>query len=405
MSRVELPTRLRSLQGRALLVALIAGAASAWGYTQDTSTFYEGWLIGFLFWLALPLGSLALVMLHHMTGGAWGFAIRRLLEAAMGTLPLLALAFLPIAFGMEHLYGWSLPGATADPVIAEKSAYLNEPFFLARAAGYFALWSGLAFLLNRLSDRYDRLGERKYVRRMRAVSGPGIALYGLAMTFASVDWAMSLEPHWFSTIYGVMFIVGQGRATLAFAIIVSLRLAKREPFSRWLSVDHFHDLGKLMFAFVMLWAYVAYSQYLIIWSGNLAEETPWYLARSAHGWDLVAMVLIATHFAVPFVVLLSKHTKRNPRALAGVAMWVFGMRLIDLYWLIVPAFHPEGLYLHWMHLTIPVALGGLWVAYFIQRLKGRPLISLQDARLETTLEQAASAKVSVAAVVPEGEGA
>jgi len=223
---------------------------------------------------------------------------------------------------------------------------------------------------------------------MRAVSGPGVVVYGLCVTFASVDWVMSLEAHWFSTIYGMIFIVGQALTTMAFAIVVAAWLARREPFSRWLNAGHFHDLGKLLFAFVMLWAYVAYSQFLIIWMGNLTEETPWYVKRSAHGWEAIGMALVALHFALPFLVLLSRRIKRNPRALAGVALALLGLRLLDHYWLILPAFHPEALTIHWLHVAAPAAIGALWLAFFVMQLKGRPLISLQDASLEESLEVA-----------------
>jgi hypothetical protein len=303
----DLRARFERIQRIGRLVAAVAGLLTLVGAFLDRGAFFQGWLIGFLYWLALPLGSMALVMLHHMTGGSWGLAVRRLLEASMRTLPVFVLLFLPLVLGMGDLYEWSHPDAVAaDPVLQAKQPYLNVPFFLARAALYFALWIGIGTILNRMSAQYDRTGDRRQVRRMRAVSGPGILVYGMGMTFAAVDWAMSLEPHWFSTIYGVMFIVGQGLATLAFAIIVSARLSRHAPFDRWLSADHFHDLGKLLFAFVMLWAYVAYSQYLIIWSANLAEETPWYVHRTGHGWDLVAIALVMLHFVLPFLVLLSR---------------------------------------------------------------------------------------------------
>jgi hypothetical protein len=260
------------------------------------------------------------------------------------------------------------------------------PFFLGRAALCFTVWLVLSIALNRLSARHDRTGSPRLVKRMRFLSGPGLALYALTMTFAAVDWVMSLEPHWFSTIYGLMFVVGQGLATLAFAITASAWLSRREPFSRWLSADHFHDIGKLMFAFVLLWAYVAYSQYLIVWSANLAEETPWYLHRSGPGWRPVAMFLIAFHFALPFLVLLSRKVKRTVPLLAAVALLLLAMRFVDLVWLIVPAFHPEALHLSWLDLAAPVAMGGLWVGLFVGQLKGRPLISLHDARLHGELE-------------------
>ena len=385
----ELRERFERIQKLALMTAIGAGVLTAIGLFIDREVFYQAWLIGFLYWLALPLGSLALVMLHHMTGGSWGFAIRRLLEASMRTLPVFALLFLPIVLGMHELYEWTHADEVAhDPVLQAKAPYLNTSFFLVRAVLYFALWITLATVLNKMSERYDRTGDRRQVRRMRAVSGPGIVAYGMGMTFASVDWAMSLEPHWFSTIYGVMFIVGQGLATLAFAVIVSAWLSRQEPFGRWITADHFHDLGKLLFAFVMLWAYVAFSQYLIIWSGNLAEETPWYVHRSGHGWDTVAKVLVGLHFVLPFAVLLSRRAKRNVAVLSKVALVIFLLRLVDLFWLVIPAFHPDGLYLHWLYLTAPVAIGGLWVWLFVGQLKGRPLISLQDASLEGALERA-----------------
>ena len=394
----DLRSRFDAIERRARAVGIGAGLLTGLGALLDPDAFFQSWLIAFLFWLALPLGSLALVMLHHMTGGAWGLAIRRLLEASMRTLPAFALLFLPIALGMGRLYEWTHADAVAqDPVLQAKAPYLNTGFFLIRAAAYFGLWIGLARLLNRMSERYDRTGERTQVRRMRAVSGPGIVAYGMGMTFASVDWAMSLEPHWFSTIYGVMFIVGQGLATLAFAIVVSAWLSRQAPFDRWLKPDHFHDLGKLLFAFVMLWAYVAFSQFLIIWSGNLAEETPWYVNRGvggaglANGWNLVALALVVLHFFLPFLVLLSRRAKRNVAVLSKIALGIFCLRLVDLIWLIAPAFHPGGLHLHWLYLVAPVAVGGLWVSLFVRQLKGRPLISLQDAHLEGALEGSAAA--------------
>ena len=383
----DLRASLERLQRKALVVGAAAGALTMAGLFLDSAVFYQAWLVAFLYWSALPLGSLALVMLHHLTGGSWGLAVRRLFEASLRTLPLFACLFLPIFAGRHDLYPWSQPGAAEhDALLAAKAPYLNVPFFMARAGLYFAVWIGLSVILNRISARYDRSGDRRHVRRLRALSGPGLALWGIAVTFSAVDWAMSLEPHWFSTIYGVMFIVGQGLATLAFTIVVSAWLFRRAPFDRWLTADHFHDLGKLLFAFVMLWAYVAYSQYLIIWSGNLAEETPWYVHRTGHGWDELALVLVGLHFALPFLVLLSRRVKRNPALLAKVALLLLVLRLVDLYWLVLPAFYPDGFRLHWLHVTTPLAIGGVWVSLFIGELKGRPLLSLQDAALEGALE-------------------
>lgn len=386
----ETPTlreRFEWLQKRALLAGLGAMVLMVVGFFLDRQAFHRSWLVAFLFWLAFPMGSMAIVMLHHLTGGSWGFAIRRLLEASMRTIPMFALLFLPIGLGIHELYEWSHEDVVAnDALLQHKAPYLNAGGFWLRAVIYFALWSGLAWLLNRLSSRYDQLGGRAIVHRMRAVSGPGIGLYVLTMSFASFDWAMSLEPHWFSTLYGLVFVVGQGLTTLAFAVVIAAWLSRMEPFARWVKAHHFHDVGKLMFAFVMLWAYVHYSQYLIIWSGNLAEETPFYLNRESGGWQAIAIFLAVFHFALPFFVLLSKGVKRNARTLAYIALGLLFLRWVDLHWLITPAFHPGHLSISWMDIVAPVAIGGLWVAALVGQLKGRPLVSLQDAQLQGQLE-------------------
>lgn len=384
----DIRSAIQGLQRKSALIAAVAGVLALIGWFVDPEQFYQSYTIGFFFVLAIPLGSLGVVMLHHMTGGEWGFAIRRLLEASLRTLPLLAVMALPLLAGLffGELYPWADAEIRAhDPVLAHKEPYLNEPFFVVRMAIYFAVWIGLGFTLVRLAERHDRCGASSLRKRMRAIAGPGIGLYVITMTFAAFDWGMSLEPHWFSTIYGVMFLVGQVLSTWCFSIVMAQWLAKREPFSRFIGADHFHDLGNLTFAFTMLWAYMAFSQYLIIWSGNLAEETPWYLRRSHEGWQVIAMLLVFFHFLVPFFSLLARKTKRNVQVLAKLAMAIIVLRLVDLYWLIAPAFH-EGIHLSWLDVCVPVALFAAWFAFYISRLKGRPLISLQDTALQDHLE-------------------
>jgi hypothetical protein len=372
------------------LAFVVGGAGSALmglGLAMDSERFFQAYLMGYLYWLAPALGSLAIVMLHQMTGGAWGFAVRRLLEAGARTLPFMALAFVPIALGIHDLYEWSHPSVVSvDPILLHKQRYLNQTWFLIRAAAYFVLWIALAITVVRLSERYDRKLSLKALRRLKTVAGFGVALYVLSMTFASFDWGMSLEPHWFSTIYGVQFIVGQGLATLCLAIVVASRIARHEPFSRWLDAPKFHDLGNLMMAFVLLWAYVSFSQFLIIWSADLPEENPWYLKRTGHQWQAMALLLVVCHFAAPFFILLMRAAKRNASRLALIAIALLAMRSVDIYWVLAPAFREGEFQPHWLDLVAPIAMGGLWIGLFVKNLRGRPLVSLQDAKLQGSLE-------------------
>ena len=273
-----------------------------------------------MLWLGITLGCLAIVMIHHLSGGAWGLVIRRLLEAGTRTLPIMALAFLPIAFGVRVLYLWARPDAVAsDAVLREKALYLNVPFFLVRAVLYFTIWGTVAYWLNRWSLEQDHSPDPRLARKLQLLSAAGIVLYALTITFASIDWVMSLEPHWFSTIFGILFMGGQALSALSFAIAAAVLLALRPPFSDVLSRAHLHDLGKLLMAFVMLWAYFNFSQFLIIWSANLAEEAPWYVHRLGHGWQAIGLLLVVFHFALPFALLLSRGLKRNPMLLAALA--------------------------------------------------------------------------------------
>ena len=275
------------------------------------------------------------------------------------------------------------PGAGgSDPLLQGKSGYLNVTFFLVRAGLYFAVWLLVARLLNRWSLEQDDIREPAYSRRLENLSRGGLLLYGLTMTFASVDWVMSLEPHWFSTIYGILFVGGQVLSAFAFVIPVLLLLSDRPPLSEIISADLFHDLGKLLLAFIMLWAYFSFSQLLIIWSGNLPEEIPWYLNRLHGGWQWIGVGQIVLHFALPFLVLLSRDLKRNGRLLALLAVAVVGMRFVDLYWLVTPSFEPGHLSVHVLDLLTLVGVGGVWLATFLWQLQGRPLMPLKDPALQ-----------------------
>ncbi len=359
---------------------LLAGVVGAF---LNVDQFLRSWLIGFLFCLGLTMGSLALLMLQHMSGGQWGLVARRVCEAASRNIPFVALLFVPVILGLPRLFEWARPGAAqADHVIQMKSLYLNVPFFISRAILFFALWMLGSWLLNQWSDGQDR-GEVAVhpgdTARFRAISAPGLLIYVITMTFASVDWIMSLDPHWYSTIFGFILVAGQGLAGLALVIAVLAALSDVEPLATYLNPRlHFLDLGKLLLAFVMLWAYFSFSQLLIIWSGNLPEEIPFFYNRFRGGWQYVSVAILLGHFALPFILLLSRDLKYRPRLLARVAIFVLVMRVVDLIWLVEPMFKHEGFPIHWMDVALPVGLTGVWVFLFARNLRSRTLLPLND---------------------------
>lgn len=381
--------RLALIVGAVFLLLLILGAflPAIGGVDQ----FFRSYLVGYIFWVGVTLGCLGLLMLQHLTGGAWGLSIRRVLEAGTRVLPLMLLLFLPIAiFGLSHLYEWMHINDVTEPavrkILEKKKPYLNPTFFLIRTALYFAIWMGLMFLLNKWSAEQDRTAERQYSKKMQFLSGPGIILFVLTVTFASVDWVMSLNPEWFSTIYGLLYVAGWVLSAFSLVIAVMVYLATRKPLEGIVQAPHFHDLGKLLLAFVMLWAYFSFSQFLIIWSGNIPEETKWYLHRLRGGWGWVGIALVLLNFALPFVLLLSRDLKRNARRLATIAGLIFVMRMVDTFWLVEPEFNRAHFRFSWMDIAAPIALGGLWLAFFIWQLSLRPLLPFNDPNFEEAVE-------------------
>jgi len=347
--------------------------------------FYEAYLVAWTFWTGVALGSLALLMVQHLTGGAWGVVLRRPLEAAVKTLPLMAILFLPIVAGMAHLYEWSTPEAANDPILRDKAFYLNTPFFLARQVIYFLIWIGMGTLLTGWSAEHDRTGDPGLLSKMGRLSGGGLVVYGLTVTFASVDWTMSVNPHWFSTVWGLLSMVGQGLSAFAFGIMVLVLLSESAPLDKVLTSAHFHDLGKFLFAFLMLWAYLTFSQFLIIWSANLPEEIPHYLIRWDHGWQWVTIAVIVLHFMLPYALLLSRDLKRNGTRLRVIATWIVCARVVDYYWHVAPEFHKGGLSISLLDVALPLAIGGLFLTVFVSQLRGRPLLPANDPGLEKAL--------------------
>lgn len=372
----------------ALVVGLLGLVLTgAWGFFDPTQ-FYQSWLVAWIFWLGISLGSMGLVLLNHLVGGRWGALLRRSFEAAARTLPLLIVLFAPLLLGMGTLYEWTHADAVAhDPILQHKAAYLNTNFFLARAVFYFVVWLGITTALSRLSAKQDREGHSDALaRRFHLLSRLGVVLYVLTMTFASIDWVMSLEPHWFSHIYGIIFTGGQFLTALAFMIPVLVTFSDRSPFARAATDERFHDMGKLMMAFIMLWSYFHLSQFLIIWAANLPEEVPWYLARISGGWQFVALLLVAGHFFFPFAALLSRAVKRNRHVLSVVAIAILAMRYVDLYWFIAPAFSPGAITFHPLDVLSVLGIGGVWFWYFVGQLENRSLLAFNDPLLSGELE-------------------
>jgi hypothetical protein len=385
------PPHWQPLQRRALLVGVVAAGLCVVGYLVNPAQFFRSYLMAYIFWLGVVLGCLAILMVHYLVDGRWGLVIRRVLEAGTRLLPLMLVLFIPIIFGVPALYTWARPaGEARHELSALQQVYLQVPFFLGRAGVYFAVWLVLAFFLNRWSRQQEQAPEalviRTRQRRLGLLSGGGLVLYGLTMTFAAVDWLMSLEPQWFSTAYGLVVMTGQLLAAMAFAIVTTAWLARDEPYASVASSELFHDLGNLLLAFVMLWAYIAFSQFLIIWSGDLPEENRWYLHRAHGGWNWVAVVLVVVHFALPFVLLLSRQITRRAQPLAMVAAVLFGIHLVDAFWLVMPAFFPGQLHVHWLDIVAPIAVGGLWLAAFLWQLQRRSLLPWYEPRLQEVMQ-------------------
>jgi len=372
---------------RALIVGLIGVVICLVGAIKWPQQFYPAYLLAFMFVLGLSLGSLGLLMMQHLTGGDWGIVIRRPLESATRALVIVAVLFIPILFGMKYLYSaWLNAPASGEGSLSKfQQGYLTPGGFRIRAVIYFAIWGILVFLFNRWSRELDANRDDLAVRRrMKIVAGPGIILYVFVMTFAAIDWVMSLSPHWASTIYGFLFVAGQLISSMSLMIAVVVLLARTGPFAGVLQSRHIHDLGKLLLAFVMLWAYFDFSQLLIIWSGNQPEEISFYRTRLYSEWGVVAVIVVIFHFFVPFFLLLSRDLKRNTRLLPWVAVWLIFMRLVDLFWMTRPEFTSSAWPGVW-DVAAPLAAGGLWFFVFAGQLKQLPLLPLGDPNLEEAI--------------------
>ncbi|MGH9497772.1 MAG: hypothetical protein ACRD3L_01380 [Terriglobales bacterium] len=386
------PPVARIIQGRSLLVGVIFSVVAIGIAFLRPDEFFRGYLLAYMAWLGVTLGSMVILMIRHLTGGGWGTVIRRILGAAMRCVPLMTLLFVPILFGLPRLYVWARPlDSIADKHLREHlqditKSYLSVHGFILRAAIYFAIWNLLSFFLTRWSRQQDQPPVRDN-NRFKALSGPGLILYAFTVSFAAIDWVMSIDPSWISTIYGLVILIGQLLSAICFAVVVERILVRYKPMSDWLKPEFVHDHGKWMLTFIMVWAYFSFSQWLIIWAGNLPEEITWYMRRLNGGWGFVGLWLVVFHFAVPFVILLSRPFKRDITRMVWLAVWMLLMRYLDLFWTIEPNFSVR-FSVTWADAILPVAMGGLWLWFFFRNLNSIPLLPVNDVDAREVLEPA-----------------
>ena len=392
------PEVVRKISQRSLVIGVIFSLISGALAFVRPDEFYRAYLLGFMCWLGVALGSMAILMIRHLTGGGWGTVIRRILGAAMRTLPVLAILFIPmiIAVGQHRIYPWAMPlESIQDAHIREhlekhsfiKASYLNFSGFVIRAFFYFAIWNVLSFLLSKWSKQTDHAGAPDNSGRFKAVAGPGLILYGFTISFAAIDWVMSLDPSWISTIFGLLILIGEVLSAMCFAVVVERILFNYKPMSEMLTPDFVHDHGKWMLTFIMVWAYFSFSQWLIIWAGNLPEEITFYLKRLSNGWGSIGLFLVLFHFAIPFALLLSRPFKRDIRRLVWLAVWMMLMRYLDLFWIIEPNFS-KTLTVTIADIVVPIAIGGIWLWYFFRNLAALPLLPAYDPDAHEVLQPA-----------------
>jgi hypothetical protein len=381
------PESVNGLQRLGMGAALVGVVLTVVGFLMSGQTrFFQAYLVAYSWVFGLVLGSMALLMVQHLSGGAWGVVIRRPLEAVVRTMPVMTLLFLPIALGVHDLYHWTHEEAVAsDAMLQWKAPYLNTTFFFVRQVVFFAIWNVIGWQLTSWSAAQDRGSAAEYTRKFSVLSGAGLVIYSLTVTFAMVDWTMSVNPHWFSTMWGPLHMAGQALSAFAFAVVVLIMLAQSAPLSRIITPHHLHDLGKFLFAFLMMHAYLSFSQFLIIWSANLAEEIPHYLVRWDGGFQYVSIFIIVGHFIVPYALLLSREVKRSFRRLQLIATWILFARLVDYFWHVAPEFHQDGLVVGLLDLATPLAVGGVFLALYAANLKKFSLLPVQDTGLPKAL--------------------
>ncbi len=379
--RIDSVRKLALIGGALALILSIALGFANW------QQFFRSYLVAYVYWMVYAMGCLAILQLHHMTGGRWGLPIRRILEAGTRTIPAMTVLFLPLLFGISRLYPWTQPGSLGDdPAGNFRRAYLTPHFFILRAVFYFAVWNLLAGLLNKWSAEQDRTGDLRLKVRMSSLAAPGTVIWSLTWSWAMVDWVMTLEPTWYSSIYGMVFMVIACLAALSFCVVMLRMLDGNESLHNSYAPGRLNDIGNLMLTFTLLWTYMSFSQFLIIWSGNLKQEIPWYMTRAFGQWGLIAAALLLFHFFVPFFILLQRKVKDRLERLSVLAAWMLVITLVDVYWLIVPSIEKTGPRIHLQDILALLGIGGIWVGTYMGQLKKMPFLPLHDPRFEGVLE-------------------
>jgi hypothetical protein len=379
--------KLSKIQSGALLAGTLALLLSFIGCLYTPQQFFVSYLFSYLYWTGLATGCFLVAMIHYLTGGQWGHPIRRFLEAGYSTLPILAFLFVPLLFGLTYLYPWARAGEMTD-ILEKKQPYLGRSFFITRVIVILTVWAIIALRLRKLSLTQDETKEASPSQRLARLSGPGLVIVPITATFAYIDWIMSTEPKWYSTVFAIIVLAGQVLLAYSFSVVLLKAFERIEPIASITSRRHYHQIGNLILTFVLFWTYVSFSQLLIIYAGNKPEEIAWYLHRIAGGWRYLLGAIALFHFFLPFLILLFRGFKRRSSLLALLALSLMAIHLLYAYWVVAPSIFPDGLHVSWLNFAVPLGLGGIWFAAFLWLLRRAPLVPLNDPRMHEEMAHA-----------------